>query len=219
MNINKINITAHAGCMGTDMDTIDSLNTGIRYGADILEIDLNLDNSGELVLCHDKPRIEKNYEEFNNVLEIMETNKEVILNIDIKDVAAIDKLNKVICGCNLKERIYYTGINYFQILDNIELLAGQNYFVNLEPPKLKLSEINNREYLSELAEELLEQGVMGINIYYKLATEELIEVCREKGLLSSVWTVEEEKDMKILINRKVNSITTKNVDVLKRLII
>ena len=182
-----IKITAHAGCMGTDMDSIESLEVGIKYGA--------------------------------HILEIMEANKEVMLNIDIKDVAVIPKLNKLIYDYNLKERTYYTGINYFQLLKNEELLIGQNYFVNLEPPKLQLTEINNKAYLLDLIQELQRLGIMGINIYYKLATKELIEVCREKGLLSSVWTVDEEEDMKTFIGRKVNSITTKNVEALKRLII
>lgn len=219
MNVNRINITAHAGCMGTEMDSLESLEAGIKYGAHILEIDLNIDGKGELVLCHDKPRLDKSYINLIKVLEFIVENKEVSLNIDIKDVSIIFKLNKAICDFNLEARTYYTGLNYFQILYNKEVLFGQNYFINLEPPKLKLSEINNKTYLSELAEELMSTGIIGINIYYKLATSELIEVCREKGLLSSIWTVDEEEDMKIFISKSVNSITTKNVEILKRLTI
>jgi glycerophosphoryl diester phosphodiesterase len=49
----RINITAHAGCMGIEMDSLEAVEAGIKYGADIIEIDLNIDENQTLVLCHD----------------------------------------------------------------------------------------------------------------------------------------------------------------------
>jgi glycerophosphoryl diester phosphodiesterase len=49
-----INITAHAGCEGTIDDSLESVETGIRSGADIIEVDARLNRQGILVFSHDE---------------------------------------------------------------------------------------------------------------------------------------------------------------------
>jgi glycerophosphoryl diester phosphodiesterase len=46
-------ITAHTGCMGTPDNTLQSIETGLNYGADILEEDVLITADGILVLSHD----------------------------------------------------------------------------------------------------------------------------------------------------------------------
>ena len=48
--------TAHTGCMGTDDNSIQSIEVAVANGADIVEFDLNFTDDGEPVLAHDAPK-------------------------------------------------------------------------------------------------------------------------------------------------------------------
>lgn len=215
---NRVNITAHAGCMGTRMDSLKSIEAGIKYGADILEIDLNIDEIGNLIICHDEPKPQNEYVRFYEMLEIIKKKQDTLLNIDIKDVKVLKQLKSVISDYGVGDRVFFTGLNFLQIMDHKEELKGSNYFINLEPPKLNISKLNNKEYLRELMNELLQLKIMGININYRFVTEEMVKVCNENSILSSVWTVDDVEEMKRMININVSSITTKQVDLLKILV-
>lgn len=218
INEDKINITAHAGCMGTKMDSIEAVEEGIKYGADIIEIDLNIDANGNLVLCHDKPKEFEKYLRLEEVFEIIKREETVLLNVDIKDTKVLAKLNNTILDFGLKDRVFSTGLDYQSLIDNMEILKGTNYFINLGIPKLNITKLSNKEYLVGLLEELESLDILGININYRLVTPELINACKERKMMSSVWTVDDNENMKIMIALQVNSITTKRVDVLKDLI-
>lgn len=218
INENKINITAHAGCMGTKMDSLEAVVEGIKYGADIIEIDLNIDKNGNLVLCHDKPKKFENYLRLEEVLKIIKIEETVLLNVDIKDTKLLAKLNNTILDFGLKERVFFTGLDYQSLIDSMEILKGANYFINLGIPKLNVTELSNKDYLNRLLDELESLNILGVNINYRLVTPELINACKERKMMSSVWTVDDNENMKRMIALEVNSITTKKVDVLKNLI-
>ncbi|AGK99327.1 glycerophosphodiester phosphodiesterase [Clostridium pasteurianum] len=218
INENKINITAHAGCMGTEMDSIEAVEEGIKYGADIIEIDLNIDSNGNLVLCHDKPKEFEKYLRLEEVLEIIKREEAVLLNIDVKDAKVLDKLNSIILDFSAENKVFFTGLDYKCIIDNKKILEGTNYFINLGIPKLNITRLRDKEYLVGLLDELESLNIMGININYRFVTSELINACKERKMMSSVWTVDDNENMKRMIALEVNSITTKRVDVLKNLI-
>ena len=48
-------ITAHSGCEETPDNSIASIETAVRLGADCVEIDLRADGDGGLFLTHDMP--------------------------------------------------------------------------------------------------------------------------------------------------------------------
>ena len=48
-------ITAHTGCMNTKDNTVASMRTGVGYGANIVEFDVQVYN-GEPVMSHNKPK-------------------------------------------------------------------------------------------------------------------------------------------------------------------
>lgn len=217
MEESKINITAHAGCMNTEMDSLESIREGIKHKADIIEIDLNENEEGELILSHNRPKREVQYKSFEEALELIKE-QNVLLNIDVKKMNVIEKANELISNYNIESKIFFTGINFKSLTQNINKLSGKNYFINLEPPKLNILKIHHKAYLNELMLEIKSLKVMGVNIFYKLASAELVEACRNNGLLCSVWTVNEVDEMGSMINLKVNSITTKKVDVLKKLL-
>lgn len=205
----KINITAHAGCMNTNMDSIESVKAGIKHGADIIEIDLNIDKENNLVLSHGVPQEGVEYPEFKIVLEKIKNQKNVLINMDIKNTTMLGWLKNVILESKILDRIFLTGLTYNDIISNKEFLHGLNYFINLE-----ISDIKNCE-LEKLIDILETLDVLGINIDYRLVTPELIFACKERKLFTSVWTVDDVYEMEKLIKLKVNCITTNKIDVLK----
>lgn len=214
INENRINLTAHAGCMGTKMDSIESVETGIKYGADIIEIDLNIDERGMFVLSHDRPKTGGKYPVLEEVLKIIKSEENVILNIDIKNIKALSRLNRIVLEYGINHRIFLTGIDFKNLVRNKEILKESNYFINLDESKLDKTKLKDKNYLEQLFNELRKLNIMGININYKFVTPEIINICKEKKILSSVWTVDDVEEMKKLINLKVNSITTKEVKLL-----
>lgn len=218
LNKNKIYLTAHAGCMSTQMDSIESILSGINYGADIIEIDLNIDEAENLILCHDIPKKHSDYASFYEVLEILKASNGLLLNIDIKNIHVLEKLKEFISIYDMKNRVFFTGLDYEQICQNKGSLSGYTYFLNLDSPKLDLMKLTDITYLTNLLDDLCALNIIGININQKYATTELLTICKEKNLFSSVWTIEDTEEMLRLISLKVNSITTKQVNILKSLI-
>ena len=208
MNKYKINITAHAGCMNTSMDSIEAIETGIKYRADIIEIDLNIDKNSNLVLSHDIPKEDVEYPQFKSVSDIIKSQKDILLNIDIKNTIILRWLKNVLFEYNLLDRVFLTGLTYNDLLDNKKFLQGINCFVNVES-----SDIENIGF-GKLIDKLETLKIVGINIDYNLVNEEIISVCKERKFLTSVWTVDDPENMEKMIKLKVNSITTNRIDIL-----
>lgn len=213
INKSKINIIAHAGCMNTSMDSIDSIEMGIKYGAEIIEIDLNIDNEGYPVLAHDKPKGNREYIKFEKVLDIIKNNKDTLLNIDVKDMSVLKLLSDIILKYKLSNRVFLTGLTYNDIISNKEFLLDIYYFINIEG-----SDIKNYEY-KKLINELETVKFLGININYKFVDLEILSFCRERKSLISVWVVDDIYNMEKLILQRVNFITTNKVDSLKNKIV
>lgn len=209
IDYSKINITAHAGCMDTRMDSIESLEAAVKYGADIIEVDLNIDKNKNLVLSHDLPEEGIDYIQFYMVLEIMKKHRNILLNIDVKNSDVLSKLNNMISRNKLSESIFLTGLTFNDIEENREELKGIHYLVNLEDSDIK--NINGERLIHKLRE----MNAEGININYELLTYELAALCKEERIILSVWTIDNIIDMDKAISLGVNSITTRRIDLLR----
>jgi glycerophosphoryl diester phosphodiesterase len=130
----------------------------------------------------------------------------------------LNQLNRIILDYGAKDKVFYTGLTFTNVIENKEKLVGSKYFLNLDAQKWDITKLNNKEYLVELFNEFDTLNIMGINVNYKNVTPELISVCKENRLLCSIWTVDEIEVMKRMIDLKVNSITTKKIDLLKSLV-
>ncbi|WP_294377949.1 glycerophosphodiester phosphodiesterase [uncultured Clostridium sp.] len=217
----RINITAHAGCMNTKMDSIESVESGIKNGADIIEIDLNI-KDGRLILSHDIPKDNMEYEKFEKVLDIMNKYGNAELNIDVKDVSVLEALKDMILKYELMDRIFLTGLTYENISDNKEKLYGFRYLVNLDESDLKRIFISgNSRNLDDFGlKKISDSKAIGVNLNYKLISSdiEIAEEFRKRDFQVHVWTVDKLEDMKKLLKYNINSITTNKVDLLKECI-
>lgn len=206
---NKINITAHAGCMGRSLDSVKAMEIGIKYGANIIEIDLNIDSSKKLILSHDAPKVECIYESFETALEILKNKQNILLNIDVKNTEVLKYIKNVILKFELLDRVFLTGLTYKDIISNKEFLEDIYYFINLDD-----TDIKDKNY-KKIINEIKSENFLGININYKFIDVGLVSFIKENNILVAAWTVDDTYEMERLIKLNVNSITTNRVDILR----
>ena len=205
-----ITVTAHAGSNSTEENTIPSIEAAVNSGAEIVEFDLNVDDNGELRLSHNAPT--GGEPTFEEALLLVKKYEDIFINIDVKTTKNIDKMQDIIVKHDMLDRVFYTGIHEGFVADTREKSPLVQYYLNCYP---EISELGNKEYCDKMTDRVIELGGIGVNINFNGVTPQLVESCREKGLLLSVWTVNNEEDMKMFISMGVDNITTEKPTFLK----
>lgn len=209
-NIKSMTITAHTGCVGTKENSLESIEKGVEYGAQIIEFDVQY-YDGVPVLSHDAPKGgEITLEEaFLKVKEY----EDLKVNVDIKSVEYIHTVGEVAEKTSVKDRIFFTGINDDFVSAVKEKCPDIEYFLNVNVlPKRKQTD----EYLEYLVKKVKDSGAIGINFNKKRATKHLVEVFRDNGLLVSIWTVNGYFQFRKIMSFGPDNITTKRPDKCKR---
>lgn len=205
--------TAHTGCVDTKDNSLEAIEIGAKYGADIVEFDLNFLSDGTPVLAHDKPK--------GNEITLDEAFKKVSeyenlkVNVDAKSVANIKVVYPLAEKYGIEDRIFYTGIE----LKDVETVKKDSpqvpYYLNTD---VEPSRKQTPEYLQSLVDKVKQSGAIGINFNKDNATRELVEIFHENDLLVSIWTVNEEKKMYEILLLSPDNITTRHPDKLKEII-
>jgi glycerophosphoryl diester phosphodiesterase len=74
--------------------------------------------------------------------------------------------------------------------------------------------MNYKEAIEKTCKDALAAGCYGINMEYRLVSSELVEDAGYRNLPISVWTVNDEAQMRRMAEMGVHSITTRNVEAL-----
>ena len=206
--------TAHTGCCGTEDNSLEAIKVGIENGSDIVEFDLYFNDENVAVLSHDKPR--GNEVTLDEAFEFLSAYENLKVNVDVK--LCNDNLHIVYDLAekhNITDRIFFTGIN----LEDVEIVKKEcptvPYYLNYEVLK---EGKQTTEYLNDLVKIVKDSGAIGINFNKDSATKELVNTFHNNGLLVSIWTVNEEKDMFKILYFAPDNITTRNPDVLKEIL-
>lgn len=206
-------ITAHTGCIGTAENSLDSIKTGVENGANIIEFDLYFNEKGEPVLSHDEPV--GNEVTLDGAFACLGSYNGIRANVDVKTVDALEKVYTSAVKYNVRDRIFYTGVND----DFVETVKEKSpeipYYLNVNVDKKKNTD---REYLLSLVEKVKSAGAIGINFNYKCASKELVDTFHENGLLVSIWTVDDEYSMYKILSFAPDNITTRRPDRLSKII-
>ena len=206
--------TAHTGCCGTEDNSLDAIKVGVEQGADIVEFDLYFNNENIAVLSHDEPK--GNEITLDEAFKLVATYKDIKVNVDVK--LCDDNLHVVYDLAekyNITDRIFFTGINF----EDIEIVKKEcptvPYYLNYDVLKANKQ---TTDYLNDLVKIVKDNGAVGINFNKDSATKELVDTFHNNGLLVSIWTVNEEKDMYKILYFAPDNITTRNPDVLKEIL-
>lgn len=209
-NLKNFTYTAHTGCMGTKENSLESIDVGVQYGAQIVEIDVQYYN-GVPVLSHNEPNgDEVTLEE--GFLKIKEYD-DLKVNVDIKSVENIGAVKEIAEKTNVMDRIFFTGINDEFVSAVKEKCPDIEYYLNVSvlPPRKQTD-----EYLNSLVEKVKNSGAVGINFNKKSATKKLVKVFHNNGLLVSIWTVNGYFKIRKILSYGPDNITTRRPDKMKK---
>ncbi|TCL73306.1 glycerophosphoryl diester phosphodiesterase [Hydrogenispora ethanolica] len=209
----KILVTAHAGCMKTAMDSLESVYAGVAAGADVIEVDVRFAEGEIPVLSHDplEPGQDRRPVRLAEVLEYVEGQRGTVLNLDLKETYGLPSLMELLRRTGMAERVFFTGLEPRAVPEVQRAAPGIPYLVDYQPePWLSA----NPSYLKILAVMVKELGALGLNPSYQYVTEPLVDTFHAAGLKVYVWTVNRLVTMNGLIRLGVDSITTKRVDLL-----
>lgn len=205
--------TAHTGCMDTEENSIEAIEAGIKNGAQIVEFDLNFNQSNEPVLSHDSPiggevtldEAFKKVSEYDNIK----------VNVDLKSCASLDKIKMIAQKYGILDRIFFTGVND-EFLESVQKAdLGIPYYLNVNVNSRKK---NNSEYITSLVQKVKNSGAVGINLNKDNVSAMLVETFHDNGLLVSVWTVDKKREMQKVVNYLPDNITTRNPKLLNEII-
>lgn len=205
-------ITAHAGCEGTLPGSREGIETAIRLGADVVELDLRL-LEGVVWLSHDMLDASRlhTYLTLEQALGLFD-GCHAEINCDLKEPEVLPYALETIRKMDLESRVIFTGefepdrepgqgkYRYFQ---NAELLCGTG-------PGEKLS----RADAERMVEHYRNRGADvfgGYNVSYDMLTPETLRLLSGAGIPLSCWTVDERDAIRALLRMGVAYLTTNHV--------
>ncbi len=205
--------TSHTGCVKTPDNSLAAIEEGVKYGADIVEFDLNFLPDGTPVLSHDKPK--GNEVTLDEAFKKISEYENIKVNVDVKTTKNLKAVYPLAQKHGLEDRIFYTGIN----IDFVEAVKKDSpevpYYlnVNVEKPRKQTP-----EYLQSLVKTVKDSGAIGINFNKDHATKKLVETFHENDLEVSIWTVNKKRKMYKILALAPDNITTRRPDKLNEIL-
>lgn len=204
-------------------NTIDSLRSALRRGADAVEIDVRLTRDGVPVLLHDKT-LKRLWEQdrpltalssaevegltagrlptLANALAATDGSRVMVDLPGTPSVRAVRRIVGVVRECGAEERVYYcagarTMLAVRAAAPSAEIALT---WVTLAPPRPALLDAVRPRWL---------------NYRFGLLSRELTARTRRDGYLVSAWTPDTRRSMCRLLAMGVDSITTNRIDALR----
>ena len=209
----KFTVTAHTGCEGTKDNSLEAIKKGYDSGADIVEFDVHFNSKGEPVLAHDYAADDS--EKLKDAFELIAKCEGLRVNIDCKTVDNLKAITKTAEECGVKDRIFYTGIEEKDVETVKRDTPEIEYFLNKKTKRLMK---NNEKYIRSLVSDVKRLGAVGINLRFKAVSKKMVDIFRQEGLMVSVWTVNNEKDMRKVLPLSCDNITTRQPSMLLEII-
>ncbi|MBV1940634.1 glycerophosphodiester phosphodiesterase [Streptomyces sp. BV286] len=203
-------------------NTVDSLRSALRRGADAVEIDVRLTRDGVPVLLHDvslkrlwehdRPLLSLSCDEVRGLTsdgvptleEALKETDEGRLMVDVPgpvDARAVRRIVGVIHDLGAEERVYYcAGARTMLAVRAADPAAEIALtWTSLAPPRPAVLDAVRPRWL---------------NYRFGLVDRDLVARVHRDGYLVSVWTPDTRRSMRRLLDAGVDSITTNRIDTL-----
>ncbi len=238
-------ITAHCGSMNTIDHTLDSVQTGLRLGADVVEEDVRVTKDGIPVLAHDDEWVtvdgmkvsisQMTFEELRELqyeVTLGEQRETIricrledmlplihasgkVVNLDLKVDESIEPVAALVKQYGMLEQAFLSGCEIDRAMIAKRLNPEMRKLLNTDHNLFRT--LPYRDAMVKTCEEALAASCFGINIHYSIVNQELMDYTASLGLPVYVWTVNEEDLMVQYADLGVASITTRNVTALVQL--
>lgn len=207
-------ITAHSGCDNTPMNSPEYLYHGITLDVDALEIDVRRTADGELILTHDAQDPPDEPFSLREAFAIL-TPAKCAVNCDLKEYGLESAVIRTATAVGLaRERLIFTGaVTPFPAGQWPDFMRGVRVYLNIEEliPNFYeiLSAAADKEALVQKAlDTCVEKGCHVINVNFQICTPAFLQMCQERRLQVSAWTVNDEKAIQALLSAPIFNITT-----------
>jgi glycerophosphoryl diester phosphodiesterase len=229
VDTNIIRLIAHRGeSFLAPENTLAAVNLAWELGSSFVEIDVHLSADHQVMVCHDdrvsksagdKPVISQTHSEELRRLDVGSWKSAAYQNERVpfleEVIATIPDQGKLIveikCGPEIlpvlqqivvdspqKDRLIFIGLGWETIS------AVKNRF----PDHLCYWISDDKTGLSDKIRACADNGLDGIDLYYKLIDEKIIELAHKSGLEVLCWTVDDPEEARHLIDLGVTGITT-----------
>ncbi|MGO4692984.1 glycerophosphodiester phosphodiesterase [Paenibacillus sp. 2TAB26] len=221
-------VAAHTGCGVYPDNTMASFEEGIKFGADIVEVDVRITQDGIAILLHDdSPYLHSHtFEQLNNpdirpLLDPIYKDHEIAtleqvlqlsaslgikLNLDIKTVDAIDPTVRLIHQFEAQKRVFITGCS-----DNITVRYPDIQVMLNTPDDLTLEQMERYgDFAEAVCREAKQAGYAGLNMNGFTCLPPIVIRAHALGLKVWVYTVNFRSAMEWFLRMKVDAITTRS---------
>ncbi|MDR2686120.1 MAG: glycerophosphodiester phosphodiesterase [Oscillospiraceae bacterium] len=189
-------VTAHAGALGTEPNTLDSVRAALSCGADILEVDVRFLPDGTPALGHNS--VDARSARLEDVFALMQSCA-IHINLDMKETAHVPRMAELAAQYGLRGRAFMTGL--FEAGCAALRDCGLPYYLNAADPAAAAG-----------------LGALGVNVNYRQCAQTLARDAHARGLLVSVWTVDSPGAMRRMLRWGADNITTHRPDALLEII-
>lgn len=210
--LKNCSLTAHTGCSGTQDNSLEAMEVGIKNGADIVEFDLRFDKNNSPVLSHDEPKGgEVTLEE---AFDLLSKHPDIKCNVDVKVTTNLKQVEVLAEKYGVLQQIFYTGIEEKFVpaarKDSPKISYFLNMKVNVAPEK------QTKDYVLSLVDKVKSCGAVGINFNHKNASELIVDTFHEEGLQVSIWTIKTEKQLYKALSLNPDNITTRKPELMNK---
>ena len=236
-------IWAHRGASSIcPENTMEAFRKAIELGADGIELDVQISDDGQLIVIHDekvdrtalmgqgyaKDMSVKILKELNvgnpdlgydncriplleEVLDLLKPTN-LFLNIELKtgviDYEGIEeKTLALVKQYGMEDRVIYSSFNYITI-QNVKRLD----------PTAKIAYLYY-ETMMDMCKYALDTGVPVLHPYYEfLEDKAFVEECHKNNIELNVWTVDNEKEIKLCVDSGVHAIITNDIEGVRKVL-
>lgn len=215
-------ITAHSGCEGMTDGSLESIVTGIRLGVDFVEVDVRDVPGPGLVLSHDAVDHPSGLVTLRSAFEEIRKHPRAGINCDLKTYGLAQKVLALAQDCGLSQsQLAFSGsLRPSDLRENPAIAQGTAVYLNIEEALAELYRARHpgsvpadsgpwdivrgpaagqlELWLDPLIEWGLSLSIRAFNLPARIF-EPWIGRFGERGVPSSVWTIDDAQSMRRLI--------------------
>lgn len=197
-------ITAHSGCEGTPDNSIEHIKTAIASGAECLEIDVH-EHDGTLYLTHDE---KGNYEGCPTLADcyaLVAADDKIIMQCDCKSFGLAKSCMELAEKYGIAHRVLVAGSVGFDEIPGIDQ-GETDWWLGMWHSD------HEAEELDENCETLraMDDRYRMVNVDAHMVNDYMLSKIREYGYHLSVWTVNNEADLRrFMAMPEIRNITTR----------
>ncbi len=210
-------LTAHSGADGLPDNSLAFVHYALASDADALEVDVRRAPDGELHLGHDAA--ECDLPSLAEVFALLRKTPAMRINCDLKEPELEEAVCELAHQAGLEGRVILTGtVDAERYAASPGMRRTADLWINIEevvPGIYSKAQELTVPRLLEAADQVLavcrRLRLYVVNVHYLLAVPPFAERLSGEGVRLSVWTVNEEEDIRHFLAEDVYALTTRSL--------